>query len=157
MAFLNKVMLIGNLTRDPELRYTPSGQAVAQFGLAINRQFKGSDGQSRDETCFVECEAWARRAEVICQYLSKGRSVFVEGRLKYDSWEDQSGQRRSRIKVVVENFQFMGRRDSADDGAHDQAPSRPARPSADRQAGQDEGPGDSEAPPDDVPGDEIPF
>jgi len=110
MANLNKVFLIGNLTRDPELRYTPSGTAVASFGLATTRKYRGQDGEQKEETCFVEVEAWARRAEVISEYLSKGSPVFVEGRLRLDTWETQQGDKRSRLKVVAENFQFLGGR-----------------------------------------------
>jgi single-strand DNA-binding protein len=108
MANLNKVFLIGNLTRDPELRYTPQGTAVAEFGLAINRQWKGPNGEKKEEVCFVDCQAWARPAEVISEYCKKGSSLFVEGRLKLDSWESKDGQKRSRMRVVVENFQFLG-------------------------------------------------
>ena len=109
MANLNKVMLIGNLTRDPELRVTPKGTAICQFGLAINRQFKDESGAARDETTFVDIEAWGRQGETISKYCTKGRPLFVEGRLRFDQWEDKtSGQKRSRLKVVLENFQFLG-------------------------------------------------
>ncbi|QYM78354.1 single-stranded DNA-binding protein [Horticoccus luteus] len=120
MANYNKVMLIGNLTRDPELRVTPKGTAICQFGLAINRQFKDESGAARDETTFVDIEAWGRQGETISKYCSKGRPLFVEGRLRFDQWEDKtSGQKRSRLKVVLENFQFLGegRRDGASGGA----------------------------------------
>ena len=110
MANLNKVFLIGNLTRDPELRYTPSGTAVASLGLAVSRKYRGQNGEQQEETCFVELEVWAKRAEVMSEYLSKGRSVFIEGRLRLDTWETQQGDKRSRLKVVVENFQFLGAR-----------------------------------------------
>ncbi len=109
MASLNKVLLIGNLTRDPELRYTQDGTAVADFGLAINRRFKGRDGQQRDETCFVDVTVWAKQAEVACEYLSKGRLVFVEGRLRLDTWEKE-GQKRSKLSVVAQRVQFLGGR-----------------------------------------------
>jgi single-strand DNA-binding protein len=109
MASFNRVILIGNLTRDPELRTTNKGTAICQFGLAINRQFKDESGQSRDETTFVDIEAWGRQGETIAKYCTKGRPLFVEGRLKLDSWEDkQSGQKRSKLKVVLEGFQFLG-------------------------------------------------
>jgi len=125
MANLNKVMLIGNLTRDPELRQTPKGTAVAQFGLAVNRNFRGEDGQSREETTFVDLEAWGKQAEVISKYLSKGRPVFIEGRLKLDQWEDKNGGgKRSKMRVVVENFQFLGSKQSEDGGG----PGEPAGP-----------------------------
>ena len=110
MANFNKVLLVGNLTRDPELKHTPSNQAVAQIGLAVNRQFNTKDGEKREETTFVDCEAWGRTAEVMSQYLSKGRPVLVEGRLKLDQWQDKDGNNRSKLKVVIENFQFLGGR-----------------------------------------------
>ena len=116
MASLNKVFLMGNLTRDPELRYTSSGTAVANFGMAINRRWTSPDGQERDETCFVELTIYGRRAEVICEYLTKGSPLFVEGRLQLDQWEDQNGQKRSRLRVVVENFEFIGRGGGAGGG-----------------------------------------
>jgi single-strand DNA-binding protein len=109
MANLNRVLLIGNLTRDPELRVTPKGTAICQFGLAVNRSFKDAAGQTRDETTFIDVEAWGRQGEVISKYCTKGRALFVEGRLRYDQWEDKtSGQKRSRLSVVLENFQFIG-------------------------------------------------
>ena len=110
MANFNKVLLVGNLTRDPELKHTPSNQAVAQIGLAVNRQYNTKDGEKREETTFVDCEAWGRTAEVMSQYLSKGRPVLVEGRLKLDQWQDKDGNNRSKLKVVIENFQFLGGR-----------------------------------------------
>ncbi|HEY5551923.1 MAG TPA: single-stranded DNA-binding protein [Opitutaceae bacterium] len=111
MANLNKVLLIGNLTRDPELRQTPKGTAVAQFGIAVNRTFRGEDGQSREEVTFVDLEAWGKQAETISKYMSKGRPIFIEGRLKLDQWEDKNGGgKRSKLRVVVENFQFLGSR-----------------------------------------------
>ena len=107
MANYNKVLLMGNLTRDVELRQTPGNQVVANMGLAVNRRFKSRDGENREETTFVDCEAWGRTAEILNQYLSKGRPVFVEGRLKLDSWKDNDGNNRSKLKVVVEGFQFI--------------------------------------------------
>ncbi|MBL7152754.1 MAG: single-stranded DNA-binding protein [Phycisphaerae bacterium] len=109
MANYNKVMLMGNLTRDPQLSYTPNQTAVVHFGLAVNRKWKGQDGSQREETCFVDCTAFGRQAETINKYLSKGRPVFVEGRLTFDSWTGQDGTKRSRLKVTVENFQFLPR------------------------------------------------
>ncbi len=109
MASLNKVFLIGNLTRDPELRYTPQGTAVASFGLASNRRWKSSDGQDKEETLFVDVTAFGRQAEIISEYMSKGRPIFVEGRLKLDQWQDkESGAKRSKLTVTVESFQFLG-------------------------------------------------
>ena len=110
MASYNKVIIMGNLTRDVELRQTPGNQTVANIGLAVNRNFQTREGERREETTFVDCEAWGRQAEVMAQYLSKGRPVFIEGRLKFDQWQDQQGQNRSKLKVVVENFQFVGGR-----------------------------------------------
>ena len=107
MANYNKVLLMGNLTRDPELKRTASDMAVAQIGIALNRKFKDREGNQRDETTFVDCEAWGRTAEVMAQYLSKGKPVFVEGRLKLDQWQDKDGNNRSKMKVVVESFEFI--------------------------------------------------
>lgn len=103
----NKVLLMGNLTRDVEIRHTSGNTAVANIGLAVNRRFRTQSGENREETTFVDCEAWGRTAEVMGQYLSKGRPVFVEGRLKLDEWEDRDGNKRSKLRVVVENFQFV--------------------------------------------------
>ena len=118
MANFNKVLLLGNLTRDPELRVTPKGTSVCQFGLAVNRQFKDESGQSREEVTFVDLEAWGKQAETIAKFLTKGRPLFVEGRLKFDQWDDKaSGQKRSKLKVVLENFQFLGGREGGAPGA----------------------------------------
>ncbi|MSQ90313.1 MAG: single-stranded DNA-binding protein [Phycisphaerales bacterium] len=108
MASYNKVLLMGNLTRDVELKHIAGNQAVAEIGLAVNRSFKTKDGEDREETTFVDCEAWGRTAEVMKQYLSKGRPVFIEGRLKLDQWTDKDGQKRSKMRVVIESFQFVG-------------------------------------------------
>ena len=111
MAYLNKVFLIGNLTRDPELRVTPKGTSIAAFGLAINRQSKNADGSHADEVTFVDIEAWGKQAELVAKYLAKGSPCMVEGRLRLDSWEDKNTQqKRSRLKVVLENVQFLGAR-----------------------------------------------
>ena len=106
MANVNKVILIGNLTRDPELRYTPNGAAVIDFGMAINRKWRGKDGQMSEDTCFVDLQAWARSAEVISEYCHKGDPLYVEGRLKLETWE-KDGEKRSRIRVHLEGFQFV--------------------------------------------------
>ena len=118
MANYNRVFLMGNLTRDPEIRYTPSGMAVASFGLAINHRWKDkTSGEMREEVTFVDIDAWGRNAELAGQYLAKGRPLFVEGRLKLDSWEDKNtGQKRSKLKVVCERFQFLGTRGDAPGG-----------------------------------------
>ena len=110
MAYLNKVFLIGNLTRDPELRTTPNGSAIATFGLAVNRTYRDESGTSRDETTFVDIEAWGKQAELVSKYLTKGSPCMVEGRLRLDAWEDKtSGQKRSKLKVVLDNVQFLSR------------------------------------------------
>jgi single-strand DNA-binding protein len=102
----NKVLLMGNLTRDIELRHTPGNQAVANVGLAVNRRYTTNDGEKREEVTFVDCEAWGKTAETMQKYLKKGRPVFIEGRLKLDQWEKE-GQKFSKLKVVVDNFQFI--------------------------------------------------
>jgi len=109
MASYNKVLLMGNLTRDPEVRYTPKGTAVAAIGLAVNRVYTTDAGEKKEEVTFVDVEVWGRQAETAGEYLSKGRPVFVEGRLKLDSWDDkETGQKRSKLKVVGERIQFLG-------------------------------------------------
>ena len=108
MANLNKVFLIGNLTRDPELRYTPGGTAVANLGLAVNRKFKDSSGELKEEVCFLTVTVWDKQAEACCQYLQKGRPVFVEGVLQSRFWETPEGQKRSAIDVRAERVQFLG-------------------------------------------------
>ena len=121
MASLNKVFLLGNLTRDPDFRGLPSGQSVCTLGLAVNRRFMGSNGQEQEESCFVDVSVWGKTAQNCRQYLSKGSQVMVEGRLKLDSWEDRNGGgRRSKLTVVAENIQFMNRR-SREDGSADNA------------------------------------
>ena len=106
MASLNKVFLIGNLTRDPEVRYIPSGAAVADLRLAVNRKYKTQQGEEKEETCFINVSAWGRQAETCGQYLSKGSPILVEGRLRYEEWE-KDGQKNSRISVTAERVQFM--------------------------------------------------
>lgn len=108
MASYNKVMLMGNLTRDPQLRYTPSQTAVVDLGLATNRKWKDQTGQTREETCFVDCVAFGKQAETLNKYMSKGKSIFLEGRLTYDSWTGQDGVKKSRLRVTIDNFQFLG-------------------------------------------------
>lgn len=109
MPSLNKVLLMGNLTRDPELRVTPKGTPICQFSLAINRQFKMESGESREEVIYVDVEAWGKQGETIAKYVTKGRPLYVEGRLRLDQWEDKNTkEKRSRMKVVLEQFQFLG-------------------------------------------------
>ncbi len=167
MGNVNKVFLMGNMTRDPELRYTPNGTAVCDFGLAVNRSYTTRDREKRDETCFVDVTVWGRRGEIVSEYFSKGRLIFIEGRLKFDTWETADG-RRSKLTVVAEDFQFVERRggepgagpqqsDSAKGGdragsppsgrARGQAPSRQEEPPAET----------SEESGYDVSDDEIPF
>jgi single-strand DNA-binding protein len=146
MANLNKVMLIGNLTRDPELRVTPKGTAICTFSIAVNRKFKDDSGGEREEVTYVDIEAWGKSGENIAKYCTKGRPLFVEGRLRLDQWEDKTTkEKRSRMKVVLENFQFLGggRGEGGAPGgegggearnyaprAGSAAPSRPAAPAA---------------------------
>lgn len=116
MASFNKVILIGNLTRDPELRVTANGNSICKLGLAVNRAYSTKDGERREETTFVDIDAFGKPAEVISKYMRKGRSLMVEGRLKLDQWESE-GQKRSKLSVVLENFQFLGGRDDAESGS----------------------------------------
>jgi single-strand DNA-binding protein len=109
MASFNKVILLGNLTRDPEVRYTPKGTAVTELGMAVNRVYSAENGEKREETTFVDVTLWGRTAEIAGEYLKKGRPVFIEGRLQLDTWDDkQSGQKRSKLKVVGEGLQLLG-------------------------------------------------
>jgi single-strand DNA-binding protein len=165
MPNLNKVMLMGNLTRDPEIKYTPKGTAIAQIGLAVNRVFTLPDsGEKREEVTFVDVEAYGKQAETIGEYCKKGRPIYIEGRLKLDTWDDkQSGQKRSKMKVVLESFQFLGSREGGAGGGggggggsaeyadsqggapppqQQRGPARPPRPPADP---------DLDAQPDDIP------
>lgn len=121
MASLNKVLLIGNLTKDPELRYTPNGVAVANLRLAVNRKYKDKAGEWKEDTCFVTVTAWDKQAEVCNQYLQKGRPVFIEGRLQSRSWETNDGQKRNTIDVRAERIQFLG----TAKGSEAMAPSSP--------------------------------
>ncbi len=108
MANLNTVMLIGNLTRDPELRHTPKGTAVSEISIAINRNWTNDQGQKQEDTTFVEVTLWGRQAEVVQQYVTKGSPIYIEGRLQLDSWDDkETGKKRSKLRVIGENFQFL--------------------------------------------------
>lgn len=151
MANFNKVILAGNLTRDPELRYTPKGTAVAKLGLALNRSWTTDSGEKREEVTFVDVDAFGKQAEVIAQYLRKGRSLLVEGRLKLDTWDDkQTGQKKSKLGVVLESFSFLdsGNRGEAAGGGGAPAAPRP-KPAA--------APAASDAPPPAVEEDDVPF
>jgi single-strand DNA-binding protein len=108
MQGFNKVILAGNITRDPQLKYLPNNTAVCEFGLAMNRRWRDKDGNQHEDVCFVDVSAFARQAETINQYMSKGKSILIEGRLKLDQWTSQDGQKRSRLSVVAENFTFLG-------------------------------------------------
>lgn len=146
MASFNKVILLGNLTRDPEVRYTPKGSAVADLGVAVNRQYTLDNGEKREEVTFIDVTFWGRTAEVAGEYLKKGRPVFIEGRLQLDTWDDkQSGQKRSKLKVIGETMQMLGSRGATgEEGDRSARPAKPATPP--KTAGAAE--------PDD---DEIPF
>ena len=148
MASFNKVILLGNLTRDPEVRYTPKGSAVCDLGIAINRQYTLDSGEKREEVTFVDVVLWSRLAEIAGEYLKKGRPVFIEGRLQLDTWDDkQSGQKRSKLRVVGETMQLLGGRPpAAGGGAAEGGESHPSKPAPPPKAGAAE--------PDD---DEIPF
>jgi len=151
MANLNRVLLIGNLTRDPELGYTPKGTAVTEIGLAVNRVYSGEDGEKKEETTFVDVTLWARQAEIAGQYLKKGRPVFIEGRLQLDTWDDkQTGQKRSRLRVVAENLQLLGSRQEGEGSPATSAPRRSPSPSAPAARPEPRDP-DLDAEPDDIP------
>lgn len=128
MASFNKVILVGNLTRDPELRYTPKGMAIAKIGLAVNRNWTTESGEKKEEVTFVDVDAFGRQAETLAQYMKKGSPLLVEGRLKLDQWDDkQTGQKRSKLGVIVEGFQFLGGNRTEGGG---EAPRRPVAPSS---------------------------
>jgi len=147
MANFNRVILAGNLTRDPELRYTPKGTAVARITLAVNRSYTTDGGEKKEEVTFVDVDVWSKQAEVISQYVKKGQPLLVEGRLKQDSWEDKNTkQKMSKLKVVLESFSFLSSGNRGGDGA----PSRPAAPAATAPATE---PPDTEPPQDD----DVPF
>lgn len=154
MASFNKVILVGNLTRDPELRYTPKGTAVAKLGLAVNRTWRSETGEQREEVTFVDVDAFGKQAEVIGQYLKKGHPFLVEGRLRLDQWDDkQTGQKRSRLGVVLESFSFLGSGNRGEGsgrapGAAPAAPAASATPAAAAAA-------EPETPP--IEDDDVPF
>jgi single-strand DNA-binding protein len=164
MASLNKVMLIGNLTRDPEIRYTPKGQAVTDIGLAVNRVYTTEGGEKREEVTFIDITLWGRTAEIVHQYCKKGRPLFVEGRLQLDTWDDkQTGQKRSKLKVIGDGIQLLGAREGGGEGTSPGASSyggssapnpAPARAAAPRSApAPDHDPG----PPSEDDEDQVPF
>jgi single-strand DNA-binding protein len=156
MASFNKVILVGNLTRDPELRYTPKGTAIAKIGLAVNRVWTSESGEKKEEVTFVDVDVFGRTAENVSQYMRKGRPILVEGRLRLDQWDDkQTGQKRSRLGVVAETVQFLGSPTGNEGGSP--APARPrpaaAAPAAASAAEPHEG-GEADGPPE---GDDVPF
>jgi single-strand DNA-binding protein len=166
MASLNKVLLIGNFTRDPELRYLPSNTAVVSFSLAVNEKYKDKDGNLVERADFIDCEAFAKTAENIGKFFAKGRPIFIEGRLRLDQWEDKaSGQKRSKLKVIAENFQFIG--PPPGQGGPGGAPASGAYPA--ERSGERSGPAPARAPRQSAPShddghgepgypsDEIPF
>ncbi len=155
MASYNKVILLGNLTRDPQLSYLPSQTPVVEFGIATNRRFRRQDGTQSEEVCFTDCQMFGKRAEVINKYLKKGDPIFVEGRLKFDSWTSQDGAKRSKLRVFVENFEFVGSGSSGGQGGS--GGGRGGAGSGSPQDGGWEAPGSSET---DFPSpqdDDIPF
>jgi single-strand DNA-binding protein len=157
MANFNKVILAGNLTRDPELRYTPKGTAVAKLGLALNRSWKTETGETREEVTFVDVDAFGRQAEVLAQYLRKGRPILIEGRLKLDQWDDkQTNQKRSKLGVVLESFSFIDSKsqDGGAAGGMDAPRSRPQPATAGSVTGPTDGGATEPTPPEE---DDVPF
>jgi len=153
MANFNKVIVAGNLTRDPELRYTPKGTAVARLGMAINRSWKNETGETKEEVTFVDIDAFGRQAEVVAQYLKKGRPILVEGRLKLDQWEDKNThQKQSKLKVILESFSFLDSR-GADGGGGDSPRPRPSAPA--QAPSSSPAPAEPDAPP--AEEDDVPF
>jgi len=155
MASFNKVILLGNLTRDPEVRYTPKGSAVCDLGVAVNRVYTTDSGEKREEATFVDVTFWGRTAEVAGEYLKKGRPIFIEGRLQLDSWEDkQSVQKRSKLKVIGETMQLLGGRAAAGAGAAGDESEEDRQSRASGKASSPPPKSSAPAEPDD---DEIPF
>ena len=155
MASFNKVILVGNLTRDPELRYTPKGTAIAKIGLAVNRNWTSESGEKKEEVTFVDVDVFGRTAENVSQYMRKGRPILVEGRLRLDQWDDkQTGQKRSRLGVVAETVQFLGSPAGNEGGSPAPARPRPAAASAAAPAAEPPEGGEADGPPE---GDDVPF
>ena len=152
MASLNRVFLIGNLTRDPEIRHTPKGTAVGDLAMAMNMVYRGQDGTEKEEVCYVDVVVWGRQAETCKDYLSKGSPIFVEGRLQLDQWETPQGDKRSRLRVRAERVQFLGRGGGSRSGGERESGSKIEHEPGSRPAREvDEGP------PPDAADDEIPF
>ncbi len=157
-ASYNKVFLLGNVTRDPEVRYTPKGSAVTDLGIAVNRQYTLDNGEKREEVTFVDVTFWGRTAEVAGEYLKKGRSIFVEGRLQLDSWDDkQSGQKRTKLKVIGEMMQMLGSRPGAGGGGGSAEPEEPPRTQSSGGGSSRGASAPKSAPPSEPDDDEIPF
>jgi len=153
MASFNKVILVGNLTRDPELRYTPKGTAIAKIGIAVNRVWTNEAGEKKEEVTFVDVDIFGRTAENVGQYMRKGRPILIEGRLRLDQWDDkQTGQKKSKLGVVAETVQFLGSANGGG-GGEGGAPSRPSRPAPAASAPPAE-PADSDGP---AESDDVPF
>ena len=152
----NKVVLMGNLTRDPELRTTPNGQNVASFSLAVNRTWKNASGEQQEAVDYIDCNAWGKAGEIITQYMQKGRAILVSGRLQQRSWE-QEGQKRSKVEVVVEDFNFVGGGDGSNNfnsnasASSDSTPSKPAEKKAKKTAKPNDSSGDDPINLDDIP------
>jgi len=162
MASYNRVLLMGNMTRDPQVRYTPNGAAVVEFGLAVNRRWRSSEGEDRDETCFVDITAFGRTAEVISEYKSKGDPIFIEGRLQQQSWQGQDGQKRTKHVVIAETCQFLYRRSDSDAAGSPPPQRRQAPPQSKPQPDATDAPAEPEFPNDGgagdpLAGDDIPF
>lgn len=139
MASLNKVQIIGNLTRDPEIKYTGKGTAVGELGIAVNRKFKGGDGNIQEETTFIDVVLWGKTAEIAGEYLKKGASVYIEGRLQLDTWDDkQTGQKRSKLRIVGEEMQFLGGKPSGRSESREDNQPRQERRQASRSVPQEE-------------------
>ena len=157
MPNYNRVMLMGNMTRDPQLRYTPSGLAVADFGLAVNRRGRSNGEERRDEVVFVDITAWGRQAEVINEHFSKGRPIFIEGRLQLDEWTSQDGTRRSKLKVVLEQFQFITPRNAPREGGPPRQQEPPREQPQEPPPQQPAPPAEPRDAPDGPPFDDVPF
>lgn len=152
MANVNKVILIGNLTRDPQLSYTPNQTPVVELGLAVNRRWRGQDGSDSEETCFVDLQAYGRQAETLNKYVRKGNPLYVEGRLKLNQWEAQDGTKRSKLRVIIEGFQFLGRANDGGGGA-----GGGSRNEFDSRQAATVSPSAEEEPPSPPPTDDVPF
>ena len=157
MPNLNKVMLMGNLTRDPEIKYTPKGTAIANFGIAVNRTYTPEGGEKREEVTFIDLEAFGRTAEIIGEYFKKGKPIFIDGRLKLDQWDDKTtGKKMSKLRVVVDSFEFLGSREgggaaSGTTAEYADAQAAPPARRAPSQAPRPPADPDLDAQPDDIP------